>query len=404
MVKLLHREGIEVILDVVYNHTAEQGRDGATLSWRGLDNRAYYRLDERGQRHRRHRLRQHPRPAPPGGLPDGAGLAALLGRGVPRRRLPVRPRRGARAAAATTATTPTTRSWWRCAPTRCSPGSSSSPSRGTSASHGWRTGQFPPPFAEWNDRFRDGVRSFWLADVGPLRATASPATACASWPPGSPARRTCSAPATAGRSPRSTSSPPTTASPSPTPRPTSASTTRPTARATATATTTTGRGTTASRARPTTRTSLRGPAPVDAQPARHPAAVHRRADAQRRRRAGPHPAAATTTPTARTTRSPGSTGTSTVAAADLLETTRHLPACAPRTPVLRQRAFFTGRPVARRTAATDLSGSPPTASRWTTAAGTTRTRRTLQMYLDGASAGRAPRCSSSCTATPRTRR
>ena len=50
MVRLLHAEGIEVILDVVYNHTAEQsGRTGASLSWRGLDNRAYYRLDERGQ-------------------------------------------------------------------------------------------------------------------------------------------------------------------------------------------------------------------------------------------------------------------------------------------------------------------------------------------------------------------
>ncbi|HSO65581.1 MAG TPA: alpha-amylase family glycosyl hydrolase, partial [Ornithinibacter sp.] len=49
MVKLLHREGIEVILDVVYNHTAEQDRTGATLSWRGLDQRAYYRLDERGR-------------------------------------------------------------------------------------------------------------------------------------------------------------------------------------------------------------------------------------------------------------------------------------------------------------------------------------------------------------------
>jgi glycogen operon protein len=31
--------------------------------------------------------------------------------------------------------------------------------------HGWRTGQFPAPFAEWNDRFRDGVRTFWLHDV-----------------------------------------------------------------------------------------------------------------------------------------------------------------------------------------------------------------------------------------------
>ena len=47
-------------------------------------------------RHRRHRLRQHPRPAPPRRLPDGARLAALLGAGVPRRRLPLRPRRGPR--------------------------------------------------------------------------------------------------------------------------------------------------------------------------------------------------------------------------------------------------------------------------------------------------------------------
>ena len=45
MVRALHAAGIEVILDVVYNHTAEGGSDGPSLSWRGLDNRAYYRLD-----------------------------------------------------------------------------------------------------------------------------------------------------------------------------------------------------------------------------------------------------------------------------------------------------------------------------------------------------------------------
>jgi glycogen operon protein len=45
MVKALHRAGIEVILDVVYNHTAEGGENGPTLSFRGLDNGAYYRLD-----------------------------------------------------------------------------------------------------------------------------------------------------------------------------------------------------------------------------------------------------------------------------------------------------------------------------------------------------------------------
>jgi isoamylase len=46
MVKTLHAAGIEVILDVVYNHTAESGAQGPTLSFRGIDNAAYYRLDD----------------------------------------------------------------------------------------------------------------------------------------------------------------------------------------------------------------------------------------------------------------------------------------------------------------------------------------------------------------------
>ncbi len=45
MVKTLHAAGIEVILDVVYNHTAEGGALGPTLSFRGIDNAAYYQLD-----------------------------------------------------------------------------------------------------------------------------------------------------------------------------------------------------------------------------------------------------------------------------------------------------------------------------------------------------------------------
>jgi isoamylase len=46
MVKALHEAGIEVILDVVYNHTAESGALGPTLSFRGIDNAAYYRLND----------------------------------------------------------------------------------------------------------------------------------------------------------------------------------------------------------------------------------------------------------------------------------------------------------------------------------------------------------------------
>ena len=46
MVKALHQEGIEVILDVVYNHTGEGNQLGPTIAFRGIDNEAYYRLVE----------------------------------------------------------------------------------------------------------------------------------------------------------------------------------------------------------------------------------------------------------------------------------------------------------------------------------------------------------------------
>ncbi|MEZ4498800.1 MAG: glycogen debranching protein GlgX [Thermomicrobiales bacterium] len=51
MVKTLHEEGIEVILDVVYNHTAEGNHLGPTLSFRGIDNLAYYRLTDGNHRY-----------------------------------------------------------------------------------------------------------------------------------------------------------------------------------------------------------------------------------------------------------------------------------------------------------------------------------------------------------------
>ncbi len=51
MVRELHRAGIEVILDVVYNHTAEGSHLGPTLSFRGIDNTAYYRLADEDPRY-----------------------------------------------------------------------------------------------------------------------------------------------------------------------------------------------------------------------------------------------------------------------------------------------------------------------------------------------------------------
>ena len=51
MVRTLHAAGIEVILDVVYNHTCEGSEMGPTLSWRGVDNSSYYRLSPENQRY-----------------------------------------------------------------------------------------------------------------------------------------------------------------------------------------------------------------------------------------------------------------------------------------------------------------------------------------------------------------
>ncbi|PKW25992.1 glycogen debranching protein GlgX [Phycicoccus duodecadis] len=164
MVKLLHEAGLEVILDVVYNHTCEQGRTGATLSWRGLDQRAYYRLDDRGRdidvtgcgntldlRHPvvcrmvldslRHWVQEY--------HVDGFrfDLAVALGRGRSDDFDPDHPFLVAlRTDPVLSRVTLVAEPW-------------------DLGIHGWRTGQFPPPFQEWNDRFRDGTRRFWVGEA-----------------------------------------------------------------------------------------------------------------------------------------------------------------------------------------------------------------------------------------------
>ncbi len=164
MVKLLHRAGISVLLDVVYNHTAEQSVDGSTLSWRGLDNRAYYRLDDRGRdidvtgcgntidvRHPvvcrmvLDSLRYWVNECHVDGF--RFDLAVALGRGRSDDFEPDHPFLVALRTDPVLSEVVLIAEPWDL------------------GIHGWRTGQFPPPFSEWNDRFRDSVRTFWLQDV-----------------------------------------------------------------------------------------------------------------------------------------------------------------------------------------------------------------------------------------------
>ena len=93
MVDALHQAGLEVILDVVFNHTAEGGPDGPTLCFRGIDNPAYYRLEPGDPRRllRHHRLRQLAERRRPDHAAADDGLAALLADRDARRRVPVRP-------------------------------------------------------------------------------------------------------------------------------------------------------------------------------------------------------------------------------------------------------------------------------------------------------------------------
>jgi isoamylase len=160
MVRALHAAGIEVLLDVVYNHTAEGGPDDPTLSWRGLDNAAYYRLAGGRQ------------------YVDVTGCGNTVDLRHPRTLAMV---------------TDSLRYWveemhvdgfrFDLAPALARESDGFNPA-GVFLSvlgqdpvlsavklvaepwdvgaGGYRLGQFPPPWAEWNDRFRDTVREAWL--------------------------------------------------------------------------------------------------------------------------------------------------------------------------------------------------------------------------------------------------
>ncbi|MCU9948337.1 glycogen debranching protein GlgX [Pseudomonas sp. PDM13] len=177
MVAHLHDAGLELILDVVYNHTAEGNELGPTLCMRGIDNATYYRLMPDNRRHyindsgtgntldlshpcvlqmvtdslRYWATEMHV---------DGFrfDLATILGRHphgfderhgflVACRQDPVLSKLKLIAE-----------------PWDCGPG-------------GYQVGGFPPGWVEWNDRFRDTVRAFWRGDGGQIAGLASRLTA-----------------------------------------------------------------------------------------------------------------------------------------------------------------------------------------------------------------------------------
>ena len=301
MVRALHAAGIEVILDVVYNHTAEGDETGPTLS---LPRHRQRRLLPARRRRPAplpglHRLRQHPRRAPPARAAAAHGLAALLGHRDARGRVPVRPRLGAgplvprRGQAVGVLRRRSTRTrWCRRVKLIAEPWDV--------GEGGYQVGEFPPLWTEWNGKYRDTVRDV-LARRADRRARARP-TGCPAPPTSTQddGRRPYASHQLRHRARRVHAA-------------------RPGRRTTQKHNEANGEGNRdgddaqpvlelRGRGRDRRPGGQRAARPAGPQPADHPAAVDRGADARRRRRDRAAPRAATTTPTARTTRCPGWTG------------------------------------------------------------------------------------------------
>ena len=173
-VKACHARGIEVILDVVYNHTAEGNHLGPTLSFRGIDNAVYYRLDDRDRRF----------------VMDYSGCGNALNFTHPRviqlvldsLRVWVEEMHvdGFRFDLATTLARGVSGGFDpHCAflsALRQDPLLSSVKLIAEPwdvAAGGYRLGGFPPGWAEWNDRYRDCLRRFWKGDTGQVTELAT---------------------------------------------------------------------------------------------------------------------------------------------------------------------------------------------------------------------------------------
>ena len=167
-IRELHRNGIEVILDVVYNHTAEGGAGGLTYSYRGIDNSNYYRQDENGHYQDTTGCGNSLDFSNPQVINlvleslrywttemqvDGYrfDLATTLARNELNHFDPNHPLLSAINNDATFSKTKMIVEPWDV------------------GLGGWQTGNFPDRFSEWNDRFRDSTRRFWLSDISAAR-------------------------------------------------------------------------------------------------------------------------------------------------------------------------------------------------------------------------------------------
>jgi len=172
MVRTLHRAGLEVILDVVYNHTGEGNQLGPTLSFRGIDNAVYYRLspedprfytDYTGTGNTFNVL--HPRAM---GLITDSLRYWVTEMHVDGFRFDLAPvlARGDEDMSESTffeilsqdpvlSTVKLIAEPWDASP------------------EGYRLGEFPPGWSEWNGAYRDCVRRFWRGDAGVVPELAS---------------------------------------------------------------------------------------------------------------------------------------------------------------------------------------------------------------------------------------
>jgi glycogen debranching enzyme len=170
MVKLLHEAGLEVILDVVYSHTAEEGPNGPVHGFRGIDNAGYYRQDDAGAYidvTGCGNTVDFGHPAPIRLVLDSLrywandlqidgfrfDLAVTLGRDQNAQFNPEHPLLTAIADDPQLAGVKLIAEPWDL------------------GAGGWQTGNFPSGWSEWNDRYRDRMRDFWLVDIATARYT-----------------------------------------------------------------------------------------------------------------------------------------------------------------------------------------------------------------------------------------